>query len=284
MTLENLLEGTMDIESENGKSNDELISKVLAHEDGIYDMDLNQIHHVFVTTSTSTQLRLWDYSTGLQNPRIIQEFAGHSLAINDMSLLPDGNHLLTASSDNNLFVYDIPTGRREQFFNYGSSIFGCGCLLLPDRNDIIAAGGNDYNIKLYSINPQVYTQMITEANVNHFPIKPFMFELCILKGHTNKICDIKTSTENDGVIISCSEDYSIKIWQVKNIIPPSYNRKQCDIPILECANVFYYIISFFFFLTFFSFLHLSLSSFSSLLSSSFFLSFLFCIFIYIVEY
>lgn len=230
----------MDIEAENGKSNDELICKILAHEDGIYDMDLNQTHHVFATTSTSTQLRLWDYSGGLQNPRIMQEFAGHSLAINDMSLLPDRKHLLTASTDNNLFVYDIPTGRREQYFNYGSSIFGCGCLLLPDRNDIVAAGGNDYNIKLYSINPQVYAQMINDANANHFPIKPHMFELCILKGHTNKICDIKTSIDNDGIIISCSEDYSVKLWKVKDIIQPSYNRKQCDIPVLECANVYYF--------------------------------------------
>lgn len=40
-----------------------------------------------VTSSTSNQIRIWDYSNGLQAPKIIQEFAGHSGSVNDIALL-----------------------------------------------------------------------------------------------------------------------------------------------------------------------------------------------------
>lgn len=56
-------------------------------QDGVFECDLCPTHRAMVTSSTSNQIRIWDYSNGLQAPKIIQEFAGHSGSVNDIALL-----------------------------------------------------------------------------------------------------------------------------------------------------------------------------------------------------
>ena len=176
----------------------------------------------FASSSNDARIIIWDSDTNIK----IRELLGHTDCILTMILLKNG-YLCTGSADKNIRIWNWENGNCLFFFQAHDNWVKC---LLQFNDEIFLSGSDDKTIKIWDMNLNILgvlkghkhsVRTFCKIGENYFAsgsfdktikIWDFKEKKCIqtLVGHeSNVICILN----DDGKLISCSRDNSIKIWE-----------------------------------------------------------------------
>jgi WD40 repeat protein len=172
-----------------------LITTFQAHTSYIYRIKQSPFNLDYVATcSQDSTVKIWQ----LHNWQLIRTYTGHTNWVYGLEFL--NSDIISSSSLDNIKIWSISTGQTSRTINPSSYAFS---LKLLNNGVHLAAGLGNYNIEIYNINTG---SLITT-----------------LTGHTNRIRNLVLIGRGDNLLVSSSEDNSIRIWDLttytsKNIL------------------------------------------------------------------
>ncbi|MBN1198403.1 MAG: hypothetical protein JXA23_03550, partial [Bacteroidales bacterium] len=138
----------------------------------------------------SNIVRQWSYHTG-DMVRIFSNTGVHKSGTRGGACMPVGDHLYTLSNSGYLNLFDLRSGRLINETSIAED-FRTMCVI-PERNLIIASDTNG-SIYLYHI---IYKRILASWKI-----------------HQNDITCIKVYPGNPDIIVTCSFDGFVKIWEL----------------------------------------------------------------------
>ena len=172
---------------------------------------------------------------------IIMILIGHEEVVTDILLLLDGR-LASCSHDKTIKIWNLTSGNCEQTLIGHSNLIYC---LLELSNSILLSGSGDKSIGIWDISQkdkrklQFYHQVKNEkqsysccmtlidfnklATSSYKDINIYSFDnakhnsfniIKTLKGHTDWVNDIKLMKNSNNMLISCSNDKDIRLWNI----------------------------------------------------------------------
>ncbi|ETO30990.1 hypothetical protein RFI_06128 [Reticulomyxa filosa] len=156
-------------------------------------------------------IQLWDVGLGTQ----FKHLEGHSDCVTKVCFSQDGKILLSCSWDKTIRLWKVKSGKILKVLS-GHSNFVNDVQFSPDCETIVSAS-DDNTIGIWSVNSG---DRIAELTGHLDAVKKVNFsyngrrQVKILNGHLKQVCDVKFSPD-DQLIISCSADTTIRIWDIK---------------------------------------------------------------------
>jgi WD40 repeat protein len=188
---------------------DVCLASVQVHEMDCAEMELNPHFPLMATCSGENCVKIWDIRD-LTRPALIHEFVGHNNMVTSVALIQNDMRMLTASVDYNIHVYDVNTLRRDAKMSFSGSVLRL--LVSPDERYVFA-GGNDYDIKVYSLTGQ-YEQV------------------AVLPGHSGKVVSLAVSQDGK-TLASGGHDFNIMIWKIPAEFPSMVGREADEITVVK---------------------------------------------------
>ena len=173
-----------------------LITTFQAHTSSIYRIKQSPFNLDYVATcSQDSTVKIWQ----LNNRQLIRTYTGHINWVYGLEFL-NSDIMASSSYDNTIKIWSISTGQTSRTINPSSYAFS---LKLLNNGIHLAAGLGNNQIEIYNINTG---SLITT-----------------LTGHTNRIRNLVLIGRGDNLLVSSSEDKSIRIWDLttytsKNIL------------------------------------------------------------------
>ena len=132
-------------------------------------------------------------TSSLKAPNL--ELIGHKDAVYTVRFSPDGQHLATAGMDTNIFLWDV----------YGD----CDnyALLEGHKNAVLEVAWNFDGGEVISVGADKNV-IIWDAALGRMKRK--------LKGHASFVNGIDASKKDDGLLVSCSDDGTCKLWDERS--------------------------------------------------------------------
>ena len=200
--LELILQGGADVELDNVKNLDELQLTMQAHSEDCYEMEVNPVLPLLSTSSSYNTVRVWKIDN-LTEPELLFEFVGHTETVSRLTMLDNDSRLLTSSIDYKVHLYDLRTIQRDTFFDFGGSVLSM--TTTPDERHIYV-GGNDYDIKGYSVADGKHEQIVK------------------LVAHSGKVVALAMSPDGE-FLASGGHDFNICLWKLEKDYPPPFPDK-----------------------------------------------------------
>jgi WD40 repeat protein len=206
----------------------QLLQTLLGHRDTVFSVIFNQQGDTLFSGSLDGTIKLWDVTTGVCRQTLTEHVGG----VWCISLSQDGEILVSASQDQTVKLWHTRTGECFQTLSGHSSWVRC-CAIAPD-GQIIASGSSDGMVKLwYAHRGECYQTFVAHNG----PVLSLAFApdgktfassgadavikiwdaaqgkcLQILPGHEKWVRFITWSSH--GQLASCSQDETIKLWQI----------------------------------------------------------------------
>ena len=177
------------------------------HQDAIYSVALSPDGKVLATGSYDQKIKLWDVASGVETKTL----TGHNGAVLGLAFRPDGKILASASADRTIKLWDIEKGKRTDTLSQPLKEQYAVVFAADGRR--LFAGGADSRIRIWQIsdsaaettNPMLEARYAHEATILRLALSP------------------------DGQrLLSCSEDRSLKIWDVAGLKQLRSFDKQSD--------------------------------------------------------
>ena len=173
-------------------SNDRVIQTLKEHQGGVYHL-LTLADGRLVSASEDRTLKIWSIETG----QCIQTLLGHTSSVYCSFQLSD-SVLISGSDDKTLKTWNL--NDKSNILKPKHSIptkdYGNWCICSIKDNEFAASSLNDINIFKYDLNENAFE--ITRK----------------LQGHKCIVRDIKLIKSIKYILISCSDDKTIKLWDV----------------------------------------------------------------------
>ncbi|WP_370568016.1 pentapeptide repeat-containing protein [Fortiea sp. LEGE XX443] len=220
------------------KGHDKRVRGVVFHPDG-YNL---------ISAGNDNRIILWDI-TDLNRPQILPGFTEHNDRVLSVAFSPDGNYLVSSSRDQNIYLIEVET--HHQPYSLGNHyLLGNhtdshkdqvhSIAFSPDSN-LLVSGGFDKKLKLWDVksrklirtwdgyqkilsvafHPKKQPKKLIVASAGHNHIiqlwdidDPNNVKLIkTFKGHKRAVESI-VFTPDGKQLISCSQDQTIKFWEV----------------------------------------------------------------------
>ena len=194
--LEEILRGGPDVELESSQHADQLQMTMQAHDEDCYEMEVNPKFPLMCTSSSYNAVRIWKIDD-LTAPELIFEFVGHTNSVSSLTMMDSDAQLLTSSTDYRVHLYDMRSSRRDTCYNFGGSVLSVA--VTPDSR-YAYVGGNDYDIKGYSVAGGKYDQVVK------------------LVGHSGRVVAMAVSPDG-GTLASGGHDFNICVWKLQADYP-----------------------------------------------------------------
>ncbi|MEH2276941.1 MAG: SEFIR domain-containing protein [Nostoc sp.] len=200
----------------------------------------NPKRDMLASGGNDNKIFLWNLSN-VQNPKPLREFTQHSDRILSLAFSPNGQYLVSSSRDKTIHLIDLNNTQNEQV-NLGSYEFHHknqvhSIAFSPNSNKLVS-GDFDRKLKLWDVESrrclntwddqqQILSvafhpkePIVASAGHNHIvtlwdienenDVRPIK----ILKGHKHAVESIVFSHDGNK-LISCSQDQTIKFWEVE---------------------------------------------------------------------
>ena len=154
--------------------------------DGIYYKSNDLIKTIVCSSAADSTVKIWQ----LNNRQLIRTYTGHINWVYGLEFL-NSDIMASSSYDNTIKIWSISTGQTSRTINPSSYAFS---LKLLNNGIHLAAGLGNNQIEIYNINTG---SLITT-----------------LTGHTNRIRNLVLIGRGDNLLVSSSEDKSIRIWDL----------------------------------------------------------------------
>ncbi|MCA8986669.1 MAG: protein kinase [Planctomycetaceae bacterium] len=198
-----------------------LLAAVPAHEDAVIGVRFSSDGRWLATCSYDNTARVWDLASP-ESPRLFCTLEGHHWWVWDAAFCPefqpevDGkNQMVTVSQDGKAIVWKVaPNQDPEVIIEYVAHEGPVYSVDYHQENSTIATAGYDRTVQLW----------------DPVKIEPFDFAAAIqgetlqqqagmkLTGHTGPIRSVRFSPDS-GLLISGSQDNSVKVWDAKSGAP-----------------------------------------------------------------
>lgn len=182
-----------------------MIQQIEAHSEGITSLQCDLSGNILCSTSSDKCANLWD----LRTFQGIGSVKGHSDTVNFSMFSDDGNTLLTCSDDKTVAVWD---GRQlgEPTLVIRGFRDGVNKFLLSEINSalcIVSAVDDGY----------VYINKVTDGSLHD----------CFWAA-TNTLNDLLMDPSDNSILLTCSEDCSVRTWQLGELPPRIENKVEED--------------------------------------------------------
>jgi hypothetical protein len=186
---------------------------IAGHRDSLYAAALSPDGETLATASYDRDVRTWNAKTG--EPKATM--TGHNDAVYGLAFHFEGQLLATASGDRTVKLWNVATGERFDTFSQPAKE-QYSVAINPDGRHV-AAGGVDCRVRVWEItqggkegtNPILYARFAHEA-----PILRVLF------------------SPDGTLLVSCSEERRIKIWETKTFTQVALLERQTDWPSAVC--------------------------------------------------
>src|ERR1700743_2067428 len=139
--------------------------------------------------------------------RLINTLTSHSGPINALTFSSlGGTYILTGSSDRQVHLFrtepasqDKPSGPIQRYAAHGYPILD---IAVSADNQTFASVGGDRSVFLWDVQHNEGTSRRFGSNTS--------------EGHTSRITCVAFAGEGNGVLVSGSDDTSVRIWDVKS--------------------------------------------------------------------
>jgi WD40 repeat protein len=204
-----------------------VVETLEGHSDYVFSLQYSPENHLLISGSKDTTIRLWNTSSSFS---LITTMLYHEDSVNSLLFLPNKT-FASGSCDKTVIIWKLTTYRMLKSLNKhldcvnALAIFDSDKYLLTgstDRAIIIWEISNDYKLSEIlrghqdSVNSlAIYQENIVSASSDKSIIVWSKFKLTFeLSAHNGTIW--KMCVLSDGLIVSGSYDFEIKIWEKKN--------------------------------------------------------------------
>lgn len=159
------------------------------HQGDVMSVSLADGANIFVSGSTDTTAKVWDYRTFPNSP--VRTFQGHESDINSVQMFPDNNAFGTGSDDSSCRLFDIRS--YGQINKYSDDLILCGItsVAFSHTGKFFFAGYDDYNTFVWdTLSGSVLDK---------------------LQGHDNRVSCLGV-TKDGRALCTGSWDTLLKIW------------------------------------------------------------------------
>ncbi|NDJ16399.1 NB-ARC domain-containing protein [Myxacorys almedinensis] len=216
-----------------------LLSTLYGHSDAVLSVVFSQDKQTLISGSLDGTLRIWDIPT-TQCRQILE---GHRSGVWAIALSPDGQTLASGSQDTTIRLWELSTGRCIKVLADHRSWVRCAAFS-PDGKTL-ASGSADGVIKLWDLAngrcaQTLQAQAVPVLTLAFDPLRPILVSSGVdatirfwnwtetpatytaqFGGHSRWIRELCYGSEGR-VLASCSQDETIKLWQLpdqQNSIP-----------------------------------------------------------------
>ncbi len=207
-------------------NNSKVIQTLEGHTDYVYALEYAKSETILISGSKDATIRLWNSVTFV----LVITLYHHEDSVNSLLVLPNKS-LASGSCDKKISIWNLNTF--EMIFSLKGHEGCVNALVLYDRNKYLLSGSTDQTIIIWdisnsfklaeilrghqgSINSLVIHQEKIASASSDKSIKLWSKYESIEKisGHTGQIW--KTCVLNDGLIVTGSYDFTIKVWKKTN--------------------------------------------------------------------
>ncbi|MEA5499119.1 nSTAND1 domain-containing NTPase [Limnoraphis robusta] len=203
------------------------------HNGQVNSVSISNDSKTIVSGSGDNTIKVWNLETPDAEPLTLK---GHNGSVNSVSISNDSKTIVSGSDDNTIKVWNLETPDAEPLTLPGHNGQVWSVSISNDSKTIVS-GGADYNIKVWNLETGELIRTLTGhrywvrsvsisndsktivsgSNDNDYNnIKVWNLEtgelIRTLKGHQHWVNSVSIS--NDGTIVSGSDDYTIKVWDI----------------------------------------------------------------------
>ncbi|KAK5582092.1 hypothetical protein RB653_003675 [Dictyostelium firmibasis] len=186
-----------------------------------------------IATTMKNDVLLFD----INSQRLISVLGSHSKSVNHCSLSTDGNYIVTGSDDATAKVWSSTLGTQLTNFLIPGDCWA-NCLAFSPSQSLLAVGATDCTVRLFDVSSNTmyrevaklhgHTRAITSITfspsgklvastsedlvIKVWNVDTHRADYTIEKAHNDPINCIAFNPTNENELISCSDDYSTKVW------------------------------------------------------------------------
>ncbi|MUL36715.1 WD40 repeat domain-containing protein [Gloeocapsopsis dulcis] len=182
------------------------------HRGGVWSIALSSDGTILASGSQDQTIKIWDIKTGY----CIKTLVGHTSWIRSCAISPDQQYLISGSADGVVKVWQIETGECIQIQAHNGPVLS---IVFDPNGENFATCGTDTTIKLWQLkilwrHPACGCTTISCSKT--------------LQGHSKWVRFL--AYNSDGLLASCSQDETIKLWNFNSDRNISYKTLQVPRP------------------------------------------------------